>query len=150
MDPIEASSTWRWYGYDNSWVVLDGQLVQSVSGGGHWGGGMIINAWDMARYGYLLLRGGKWKDRHLLSPEWIRLSSTPTPVKSDYGYMNWFLNTDKKFLPSAPANAVTHVGNGGNYIYVDTENDLVFVCRWVDPAKFDAVVAAVLKAVKKN
>ena len=26
MDPISASPTWRWYGYDNSWVVIDGQL----------------------------------------------------------------------------------------------------------------------------
>ena len=24
MDPIGASNSWRWYGYDNSWVVLDG------------------------------------------------------------------------------------------------------------------------------
>jgi len=36
MDPIGASTTWRWYGYDNSWIVLDGREVQSVSGGGHW------------------------------------------------------------------------------------------------------------------
>jgi CubicO group peptidase (beta-lactamase class C family) len=27
MDPIGASHTWRWYGYDNSWVVLDGHQV---------------------------------------------------------------------------------------------------------------------------
>ena len=53
MDPIGASSTWRWFGYENSWVVLDGSLVQSVTGGGHWGGGMYINAYDMARFGYL-------------------------------------------------------------------------------------------------
>ena len=39
MDPIGASNTWRWYGYDNSWVLLDGEAVQSVSGGGHWGAG---------------------------------------------------------------------------------------------------------------
>jgi CubicO group peptidase (beta-lactamase class C family) len=44
MDPIGASSTWRWYGYENSFIVLDGNIVQSVSGGGHWGGGMIISA----------------------------------------------------------------------------------------------------------
>ena len=24
MDPIGACNTWRWYGYENSWVVLDG------------------------------------------------------------------------------------------------------------------------------
>jgi beta-lactamase family protein len=57
MDPIGASSTWRWNGYRNSWIVLDGQPVQSVSGGGHWGGGMFINAYDMARFGYLSCGG---------------------------------------------------------------------------------------------
>ena len=44
MEPIGASSTWRWHGYENSWIELDGQRMQSVSGGGHWGGGMFINA----------------------------------------------------------------------------------------------------------
>ena len=39
MNPIGASNTWRWHGYENSWVVIDGLNVQSVSGGGHWGGG---------------------------------------------------------------------------------------------------------------
>ena len=48
MDPIGASNTWRWHGYENSWVTLDGRSVQSVSGGGHFGGGMFVNAWDMA------------------------------------------------------------------------------------------------------
>ena len=33
MDPIGASHQWRWYGYENSWIVLDGKPVQSVSGG---------------------------------------------------------------------------------------------------------------------
>jgi CubicO group peptidase (beta-lactamase class C family) len=48
MEPIGASGTWRWYGYDNSWVVLDGQLVQSVSGGAHWGGGMLSLSFGVA------------------------------------------------------------------------------------------------------
>ncbi|HWP02935.1 MAG TPA: hypothetical protein VNL96_05735 [Gemmatimonadaceae bacterium] len=29
MDPIGASNTWRWDGYENSWVNVDGQMVQS-------------------------------------------------------------------------------------------------------------------------
>jgi CubicO group peptidase (beta-lactamase class C family) len=60
MDEIGASNTWRWYGYENSFVVLDGQIIQSVSGGGHWGGGMFINAYDMARFGLLTSRNGRW------------------------------------------------------------------------------------------
>ena len=53
MDPIGASTTWRWYGYNNSWVELDGIRMQSVSGGGHSGGGLFINTEDHARFGLL-------------------------------------------------------------------------------------------------
>src|SRR5690606_11524235 len=92
MDPIGASNTWRWHGYDNSWVLIDGLAMQSVGGGAHWGGGMWISARDQARFGLLTLRRGRWKDRQILSEEWIRMATTPTPVQPDYGFMNYFLN----------------------------------------------------------
>jgi CubicO group peptidase (beta-lactamase class C family) len=148
MDPIGASSTWRWYGYDNSWVLIDGVAMQSVSGGGHWGGGMFINARDMARFGYLTLRRGKWENRQILSEEWVRMATTPTPVQPTYGFMNWFLNTDRKLLPSAPASAFAHLGNGTNMIYVDPENDLVIVARWIERNQLDALVQRVLSSLK--
>ncbi len=131
MDPIGASNTWRWTGYRNAWIVLDGQPVQSVSGGGHWGGGMFINAFDMARFGLLTLHRGNWNGKQLLSEQWVKQALTPTTAKSDYGYMNWFLNTDKKMLPAAPGNAFMHIGNGNNLIYVDPEHELVVVVRWI-------------------
>jgi Beta-lactamase len=146
MDPIGASLTWRWYGYDNSWIVLDGKIVQSVSGGGHWGGGTILNATDMARFGYLTLRDGKWKDKQILSQQWINWSRTPTQAEPTYGFMNWFLNTDKKYLPSAPASAFAHIGNGTNMIYVDKENDIVAVVRWIDDKAKDEFIKKMLEA----
>jgi CubicO group peptidase (beta-lactamase class C family) len=130
MDPIGASSTWRWYGYENSWVDIDGQKVQSVSGGGHWGGGMFINAYDMARFGYLFLRNGKWKDRAIVSEKWIEMARTPGKANPTYGFANWYLNTDRKPVPTAPASSVRFVGNGNNIVYIDWENDLVIVTRW--------------------
>jgi CubicO group peptidase (beta-lactamase class C family) len=147
MDPIGASNTWRWYGYDNSWVVIDGQAVQSVSGGGHWGGGMFINAYDMARFGYLTLRRGKWRDRVIFSEAWVRQALTPTAPQPTYGFMNWFLNTDRKLLPSAPASAFAHLGNGTNAIYVDPEHDLVAVVRWIENNALDGFVQRLLGAV---
>ncbi len=132
MEPIGASNTWRWYGYDNSWIVLDGKLVQSVSGGGHWGGGMMINAWDMARFGLLTQRRGVWGGKQLLSEAWIVKALTPTPAQPTYGYMNWFVNSDRKYVPAAPAQAFVHVGAGNNIIYVDPVNDVVAVVRWID------------------
>jgi len=131
MNPIGASSTWRWYGYENSWVEIDGQKVQSVSGGGHWGGGMFINSYDMARFGLLFLRNGKWKDKQIVSEKWIQMARTPGKANGGYGYANWFLNLDKKALPSAPESAVYFEGNGANVIYIDWQNDVVAVVRWI-------------------
>jgi CubicO group peptidase (beta-lactamase class C family) len=147
MDPIGASATWRWYGYRNAWIVLDGQPVQSVSGGGHWGGGMFINAYDMARFGLLSLHEGNWNGRQLISKQWIQQSRTPTAAQTTYGYMNFFVNTDKKYLSNAPASAFVHVGNGTNIIYVDPEHDLVMVVRWIESNAINEMVGKVLEAL---
>jgi CubicO group peptidase (beta-lactamase class C family) len=149
MDPIGASNTWRWNGYRNSWIVLDGQPVQSVSGGGHWGGGMFIDAYDMARFGLLTLHRGNWNGLQLLSEQWVKQALTPTSVEPDYGYMNWFLNTNRKLLPSAPASAFVHIGNGTNFIYVDPEHDLVAVVRWISNSAMDGMVKQLLSSIGK-
>lgn len=148
MDPIGASPTWRWFGYENSWVVLDGTRVQSVSGGGHWGGGMFINAYDQARFGLLTLRDGRWGDRQLLSQEWVRMARTPTPAQPTYGFMNFFLNTGRELYASAPEQAFAHLGNGANLIYCDPVNDLVVVARWIDNGQIDAFLSRVLASVE--
>jgi CubicO group peptidase (beta-lactamase class C family) len=147
MDPIGASNTWRWLGYESSWVLMDGQQVQSVAGGGHWGGGMFISARDMGRFGLLTLRRGKWKDRQLLSEEWVKLATTPTPAQPNYGFMNWYLNTNQRQLPSAPPSAWVHVGNGANIIYCDPDNDVVAVVRWIESGAQDGFVKRLLAAI---
>jgi CubicO group peptidase (beta-lactamase class C family) len=149
MNPIGASSTWRWHGYEDSWITVDGRKTQSVSGGGHFGGGVFINAWDLARFGYLFLQDGHWSGEQIISSEWIAQARTPTPVKETYGYANWFLNTDHQMLPNAPATSVTFRGNGANIIYLDWENDLVIVMRWIQSGDtINAFVQHVLTAIK--
>lgn len=148
MDPIGASQTWRWFGYENSWIILDGVAVQSVSGGGHWGGGLFISGRDQARFGYLTLRRGKWRDKQILSEEWVRMALTPTSVQPTYGFMNWYLNTDRKFIPSAPASAFAHMGNGTNMIYVDPTNDLVVVARWIEGKAIDGLIQRILASLE--
>ena len=150
MEPIGASNTWRWHGYENSWVELDGHRIQSVSGGGHWGGGMLISARDQARFGLLTLRRGRWKDKQILSDKWITMATTPTPANTGYGFMNFFLNTDKKMLKSAPASVFQHQGNGANLIYCDPENDLVIVTRWIEGRAMDDVVRLVLQSIARG
>lgn len=149
MDPIGASNTWRWHGYENSWVELDGLKMQSVAGGAHWGGGMWITARDQARFGLLTVRNGAWKGKQLMAPEWVKMARTPTPVQPTYGFMNWYLNTGKKQWPSAPEAAFAHVGNGTNIIYCDPEQDLVVVLRWIEGGAIDGVLQRLYAAMTR-
>lgn len=148
MDPIGASKDWRWVGYDNSWVKIGGKRMQSVSGGSHWGGGLFIDSYDMARFGYLFLRNGKWQDRQIVSEDWFRKARTPVSFNPNYGFANWYLNNSvngRKPLPSAPMTAVQFIGNGNNIVYVDWENDIVVVARWT--TSMDPIVDKVLASL---
>jgi len=149
MQPIGASNTWAWTGYKNAWIILDGKMIQSVSGGGHFGGGLFINAYDMARFGLLTLRKGNWNGKQIIPEDWINQSLKPTTANTGYGFMNYFLNTDKKMYPSAPASAYAHIGNGTNAIYVDRENDIVAVIKWMDDKSIDGFLKLVLTALPK-
>lgn len=141
MDPIGASDRWHWEGYRNSWVTIGGKRIQVVPGGGHWGGGMFISARDMARMGLLGLRNGRWGERQILSENWIAQARTPTGSNPDYGYMNWFLNTDRKLFPAARDDAVAFIGNGDNIVFLDYQHDVVAVVRWIDDAQKSEFVA---------
>ena len=146
MDPIGASTTWRWFGYENSFVNVDGLMMQSVSGGGHHGGGIFINTLDHARFGLLFLRNGKWKNQQLLSEKWINAVQQPSTTNKNYGYM-WWLNTEQQW--KAVSQKVYYaLGYGGNYIIVDKEHDLVVVARWMDDTKIGEVLNLIVKSIE--
>lgn len=150
MDKIDASPTWRWHGYENSWIIMHGLPMQIVSGGGHWGGGMFINAFDQARFGLLTLRKGKWQNQQILSENWIKQARTPSTTRKTYGFMNYFLNTDQELYPSAPPTAFAHIGAGTNMVYVDEQHDLIIVARWINRNALDEFIKRVLASIKKN
>ena len=146
MDVIGASNTWRWIPYHNSYVEVDGKKMASVSGGTRWGGGVWINAVDMARFGYLWLRGGKWGDKQVLPPAYVKAAVAPSQHGPDYGYL-WWLNTQGKNYPGLPASAYGARGAGSNTITILPEQDLVVVWRWHagNEAEFVKRVAAAIR-----
>ena len=146
MDPIGASTTWRWYGYDNSFVNIDGVMVQSVSGGGHFGGGLFINSLDHARFGLLFLRNGKWKDKQLISSNWINMARQPSFANKEYGFM-WWLNETGRYK-DVPKDIYLANGFGGNFIVIDNQHDLVLVCRWLEPSKLGEFIKLVIASIK--
>lgn len=148
MDPIGASTTWRWYGYDNTWTDVDGVKMQSVSGGGHHGGGLFINTEDHARFGLLFARKGKWGDQQLLPAEWVQKVRTPADAYASYGYM-WWLNQGPRSWEGLPDHLYYAAGFGGNFIVVDEEKDLVIVTRWLEPREIGEMVRKVYGALEK-
>ena len=98
MTPIGASATWKWVPYTNAYVTVDGKRMASVAGGTRWGGGMWISTYDMARFGLLWLRNGKWGDRQIVPPAYVKMATTPSRHGPDYGFL-WWLNTKQGLWP---------------------------------------------------
>ena len=146
MDPIGASESWRYLGYENSWVAVDGRRMQSVTGGTRWGGGIWINSFDHARFGLLLLRGGKWRDRSLLSEEWMTRATTRGNVGPDYGYL-WWLDTAGRAWSGSPRSAYRASGHGSNTVWVDPEHDLVVVWRWHEGRALNEFLRQIVESV---
>jgi len=147
MDPIGASTTWRWFGYENSFVMVDGVNIQSVSGGGHNGGGLFINSTDHARFGLLFARNGEWNGEQIVSEEWISKSVESSEVNSSYGYLWWLLKGNTAW-EGVPEHVFYAAGFGGNYIVVDQENDMVVVLRWVDSSNLGELMSKIYSAVE--
>jgi len=92
--------------------------------------GLEMRPRDLAKIGLLLLRGGEWKGRKLVSPEWIaRSTMTRIPKKkvngkAGYGYLWW--NRDLGEGEKA-VNVLYAWGVGGQYLFIVPEKDLVCV-----------------------
>ena len=147
MAPIGASSDWQWHAYGNANVEVDGQRLPSVPGGAHWGGGLWISALDHARYALLMLAGGSWDGRRILSQGWVDAALSPCGLNPSYGFL-WWLNTGRRFWQRASPSAFAALGAGGNLVCVVPEHDLVVVTRWAGDAA--GVVNRVIEALPEE
>lgn len=83
----------------------------------------------MMKMGYIYLYDGKWKDNQIVSPEWVERSSQArfpliNPVDGGYGYQWWI----RDFVtPERTYKCHYASGNGGQFIVVNKELDLVVV-----------------------
>jgi len=96
-----------------------------------------VSARDMARFGYLYLRKGRWNDRQVVPEEWVIRSTTPySAVPSSngmpfvgYGLLWWTADWGYSAL-----------GADGHFIAVVPAKDLVIVHRVMyDPPREDVV-----------
>jgi len=97
-----------------------------------------ISARDMARYGLLYLRGGRWRESQLIPAQWVRDSTTTYSVAdgnardrySGYGYL-WWVAINGNHYPNVelPDGSFSAWGAGGHFIAVIPASNLVVVHR---------------------
>jgi CubicO group peptidase (beta-lactamase class C family) len=94
-------------------------------------GGLYLSTHDLARIGYLFLRGGEWVGKRIVSSEWVTAATTPVvpDVAPDndrqdagYGYQWWVPDQEG-------GRALVFAGNGygGQFVLVAPEYDIVCV-----------------------
>jgi CubicO group peptidase (beta-lactamase class C family) len=94
------------------------------------GGGLRLRPRDMAKIGQLVLAGGRWNDRQIVSRNWIETSTVPKIKATDdgfdgfYGYL-WWLGRAR--IDGHEVGWVGALGRGGQSIRIVPELDLVVV-----------------------
>src|SRR5450755_518521 len=90
------------------------------------GGGLRLRPRDMAKIGQLVLAGGRWNNRQVVSKSWIETSTTPKIKNTDgsYGYLWWL---GRSLLNGREVHWIAALGRGGQSIRIVPELDLVVV-----------------------
>ena len=85
LDEFARANVVRAFGhYSMEWIRVRGDTDA--------GGGLRLRPRDMAKIGQLVLAGGRWNDRQIVSKAWIETSTTPKLKATDdqsYGYLWW-------------------------------------------------------------
>jgi len=83
-----------------------------------------MTARDQARFGLLYLRNGMWGKKKVISPDWVKFSSTPSPTFSGYAGHWW---THYLLGTNASPGDFTALGYYGQYVTVARSKRMVMV-----------------------
>ncbi len=91
-----------------------------------------MTARDMARFGLLFLREGKWRGKQIISKKWVRESTksfSDAEARGGYGYLWWVAVDGKMYENVSFDKAYAAQGAGGHFILVVPNFNLVVVHR---------------------
>jgi len=108
------------------------------TGDAYMGGGVRFCPRDFMKLGQLMLDGGRWQGRQIVSPEWAQKSVAPLYAlrKLQYGYLWWVIDYPYK---GRTVRAFFAGGNGGQIVLGVPELDLLitfFGGNYSDPVLF--------------
>lgn len=107
--------------------------IKNREGHPHTGGGLYLRPLDMAKFGLLYLRNGKWGDKQVVPAKWVEESfkkHVTFPGRSrrrqtGYGYLWWIQEPDPD--GSGRYDIYSARGHGGQYIFIIPEHRMVVV-----------------------
>jgi CubicO group peptidase (beta-lactamase class C family) len=91
-----------------------------------------LTARDLARFGLLYVRGGRWDGHQVVPEKWVRLSVQPyshAGPAGAYGYMWWVVRDGIHFPGAIMPRGFSALGFGGHVLMVLPAQDLVLVHR---------------------
>lgn len=105
--------------------------------GVNWGySHLYLTPHDMAKLGYLFLRGGLWEDAQIVPGDWIEAATTrhtAGTLVDGYGYQWWVDNTGYYLA----------LGYKGQFVIVLPRQDMVVVFTGSEPGAFDFALSLI-------
>jgi len=124
--------------------------------------GFAMSARDLARFGLLFARRGRWGDRQIVPASWVLESTSPhsnAGALGGYGYL-WWVAANKRHLPNVtlPDGCFSMQGGPGQFVLVLPAWDIVIVhlvdsyhpTNEVSNCQFGSLARLILKASTHN
>ncbi|MBP2831646.1 serine hydrolase [Aquimarina sp. U1-2] len=110
--------------------ITNYMLNTDDKGNPYFAGGLYMTPRDMLKFGQLYLNKGTWGGKRIISEQWVKNSFKKhtklenTSKKNTYGYLWWH---ETYTINQKPIAAIEARGNGGQYISIIPELNLVIV-----------------------
>ncbi len=131
-----------------SWDVQGGSGFLGPHTNAHTG--VHVSARELARFGYLMLRGGLWEGKPLVPAWWLALATRSSQdLNTEYGY-TWWVNTTGSRWPRLPRDAFALSGYRANRCYIVPSLDLVVArigsgpTNWEEQGLMEGVLSAIV------
>ena len=143
-----------------------GERLAKAQGWGAWGyclhrgdydmphangaGSIAVHATHALRFGYCLLREGKWKEQQLVPADYIKLCRTASPYNPHTPWSLQFENNADGHVLGAPRDAFFKSGAGGFGIFIVPSLDLVIYKLGGKDGQYDPALTGIPQPAPKT
>jgi CubicO group peptidase (beta-lactamase class C family) len=111
-------------------------------------GSIAVHATDALRFGYCLLRNGKWADKPLVPAEYVALFNKPSPYNPHSPFTLQFEQNSDGHVAGAPRDAYYKSGAGGFGIFIVPSLDLVIYKMGGKDGQYDPALTGLPQTFK--